>query len=420
MKSVNQLLEQKMHRMARQKIRSCTQPGTLNNILEQEMNMFFGEILNGCLKKEQEDVLQRAPYQRNGGTEKRNGHKLINLRGIFSRIILKKPVLRGKTPPSAILPMLRRCGQGIIAMLASRFWLRGTATRAVAEELNLAFGTKLHSCDISTFTEKLLPDIRAWIEKPIDDNIEYLFLDAIYLPARKSAVVQSGNEKKKGFTTDQALLAAIGIDEDGKKRILGFLFGDKECADSWNTILEDLLRRGLNRDFLRLVISDDHKAIQAAVKDTLGVPHQLCVIHKMRNTLVRVARNHRSEFYRDFTAIYWAESREKAFQAIGVLSAKWQALYPKAVKSAIDRPEMFLNFMNEPDKLWKILRSTNLIERFNRELRRRLNPAGAIHSENELWKLVWSISVAQEKRWYTVKKEAVKELKTKSTYKLAA
>jgi transposase-like protein len=416
MKSVNQLLEQKIHKMARQKVRSCTQPGTLNNILEQEMNMFFGEVLNSCLKKEQEALLQRAPYQRNGGTEKRNGHKLVNLRGIFSRITLKKPVLRGKTPTSAILPMLRRCGQGIIAMLASRFWLRGTATRAVAQELNQTFGTKLHSCDITAFTNTLLPDIQAWLEKPITENIEYLFLDAIYLPARKSAVAQS----EKGFTTDQALLAAIGIDEHGKKHVLGFLFGDKECSDSWDAILKELLRRGLKRDFLRLVISDDHKAIHAAVKDTLGVPHQLCVIHKMRNTLVRVAKNHRSEFYNDFKAIYWAESIEKAYQAIGVLSAKWQTIYPKAVQSAVDRPENFLKFMKEPAGLWKILRSTNLIERFNRELRRRLNPAGAMHSENELWKLVWSISIAQEKRWHIVKMEVVKELKNKKTYKIAA
>jgi transposase-like protein len=419
MKSVNQLLEQQMHRITRQRIRACTQPGSLNHVVEQEMSAFLSDILNLRLKEEQEELLGRAPYERNGDNKKRNGHKSVFLKGFFKKIMVRKPVLRGKTPPSTILPLLRRWGNGMIAMLASRFWLRGTATRAVAEELNQVFGTKLHSCDISTFTEKLLPDIRAWLEKPIDDNIEYLFLDAIYLPARKSAVVQSGNEKKKGFTMDQALLAAIGIDEDGKKHVLGFLFGDRECSDSWNTILEDLLRRGLKRDFLRLVISDDHKAIQSAVKNTLGVPHQLCVIHKMRNTLVRVAKNHRSEFYSDFTAIYWAKSREKAFESIGVLTAKWKKLYPKAVQSATDRPEDFLRFMNEPDTLWKTLRSTNLIERFNRELRRRLNPAGAMHSENELWKLVWSVSVAQEQRWYTMKKKSVKELPQKQAIKLA-
>lgn len=416
MKSVNQLLEQQIHKTARQRVRASTQPGSLNNVIEQEISIFLTDVLNQRLKKEQEDTLQRFPYQRTPDGRKRNGHKAFTLIGLFHKLTLKRPVLRGKTPPSKILSMLRRCGHSMIALLASRFWLRGTATRAVAQELNAVYGTKLHSSDISIFTEQLLPEVNSWLERPIDSHIEYLFVDAVYLSCKKAAVAQ----KQKGFTTDQALLCAIGIDGDGKKHVLGFLLGDRESTESWSALLKDIVRRGLNRKTLKLVISDDHKAILAAVKDVLNVSHQLCIIHKMRNTLVRVAKEHRSDFYLDFKAIYWAESREQAYQAIGELTAKWKRLYPKAVQCATDRPELFLLFMLQPENLWTLLRSTNLIERFNREIRRRLNPAGAMQSENELWKLIWSISVSQEKRWHIAKKEVVKELKTKSAYKLAA
>ena len=159
-----------------------------------------------------------------------------------------------------------------------------------------------------------------------------------------------------------------------------------------------------------MVISDDHKAIDAAVAQTLGVAHQFCVIHKMRNALVRVAAHHRTAFFKDFKAIFWADSRDTAFLALGQLQERWQRLYPKATQIVTREPERFLRFFDQPAPLWTILRSSNLIERFNRELRRRLRPAGAMQTEHELWKLVWSVSTEQEKRWAKRKPNGSKEM----------
>jgi len=273
-------------------------------------------------------------------------------------------------------------------LLASRFWLRSTATRAVAQEINGVFGTRMSASDVSSFTEALVPDINAWLARPLTEGITYLFIDAIYLPVRKP-----------GFTAKQALLVALGLTKDGKRHVLGLLLGDKESIDSWSALLKELLARGLERDVLALVISDDHKAIRAAVQNVLGLPHQLCIIHKMRNTLVRVAAAHRQEFHADFKAAFWADSRQDALMALRRLEAKWIKIYPKAVQSATADAEHFLRFHDQPMPLWTILRSTNLIERFNRELRRRLRPAGAMQSENETWKIVWAVSSEQEKRW---------------------
>jgi transposase-like protein len=343
--------------------------------------------------------LGRAPYERSADGPRRNGSKIVRLKGIFSAFRLRRPVLRGKTPASPILEAFKRLGSGIVGLLASRFWLRGTATRAVAQEINDAFGTKLSASDVSKFTETILPDVQTWLNRPVPQEIRYLFIDALYIPVRRP-----------GFTSKQALLVALGVTESGHRQVLGFLLGDKESLDSWSALLKDLLARGLNRDRLALVISDDHKAIRSAVDQVLGTAHQLCVVHKMRNALVRVGRQHRTAFYHDFTAVYWAESKDQALLALGRLQATWNKIYPKAVQTAAANAEHFLRFMDQPKSLWTSLRSTNIIERFNRELRRRLDSAGAMHSENELWKLVWAVGFEQEKRWEHRRVRGAKEL----------
>lgn len=399
MKTLTQMFEQQVHRAARARVRSCTQPGVVWNVLEGEVSAFLSDVLHQKLKQERDELLGRAPYERAADGPRRNGFKTVSLKGLFSAFRLRRPVLRGKTPASPLLESLKRLGSGIVGLIASRFWLRGAATRAVAQEINGAFGTRLSASDVSRFTETVLPDVQAWLGRPIPKNIRYLFIDALYLPVRRP-----------GFTSKQALLVALGVTESGHRHVLGFLLGDKESLDSWSALLKDLLARGLNRDALALVVSDDHKAIRSAVNQVLGVSHQLCVIHKMRNALVRVGRQHRAAFTLDFKAVYWAESKDLALLALGRLQATWGRIYPKAVQTATADAEHFLRFMDQPKSLWTSLRSTNIIERFNRELRRRLDSAGAIHSENELWKLLWAVGSEQEKRWERRRVRGAKEL----------
>jgi transposase-like protein len=400
MKTLAQVLEQQVHQSLRKRIRMSTQPGAVLNVLEGEISTFLSEVINQRLKQEQEEFLQRVPYQRSADRRYRNGFKTVRIKGFVKSLFVKKPVLRLKTPSYFALEVLRKFGKGLLASLASRFWLRGASTRAVAQELNQTFGTKLSATDISNFSRELLPDVQAWLSRPVPQDIAYLFLDAIYLPVRKP-----------GFTSKQALLGAVGMTPQGNRHVLGFLLGDCESEDSWSALTKDLLDRGLNRSALKLVISDEHKAIVSTVEKTLGVTHQLCVIHKMRNSLSRVASKHRKAFYADFTAIFWADSRELALVALGKLQEKWSSVYPKAVQVVANNIRAFLHFFDHQKHLWTILRSTNLIERFNREIRRRLNPAGAIASESELWKLLWSVSTNQEAHWVKRKLRNVKDLR---------
>jgi transposase-like protein len=400
MKSVSQNLSQQTRRFIRFKIRQELQPGLVMALVESEMHSVLAESLNQSLLLEQSDLLGRDQHERlEADTPYRNGYKAFRLKGIFSSVMLRRPVLRGTTPPSPFLESLKRTGKNLAGVLASRFWLRGASTRAVAQELNAAFGTRLRSADVSVLTNKLLPEAHAWLNRPITQEIAYLFLDAIYLPVRVSK-----------FTAKQAILVAIGVTPAGKRHVLGFLLGDRESEDSWSALIKELKARGLDSSKIRLAISDDHKAIGAAVSKLLAVPHQLCVVHKMRNVRVRIAGKDQKAFLADFKKIFWAPNREEAYIALGQLQSRWQKAYPKAVELTCADPERFLAFMAEDKAIWTTLRSSNLIERFNRELRRRLRPAGAMQAEGEVWKLVWSVSTEHERRWETKRVRGAKHL----------
>jgi len=364
------------------------QPGTLNAVVAQEVSTIITESLNAQLVAERDEALGRVPYERAVGSRKRNGFKPVRLMGLCGEMWLQRPVLRSGNLKLPLLGALKSAGKNLRDLLAARFWLRGASTRAVAEELRGAIGAKMSASTVSTVTNALEPVIRAWETSPIPAGIRYLFLDALYLPVRRP-----------GFTKDQALLIAIGVDGENRRYVLGFVLGDRENKDSWSALINDLLARGLDREALRLVVSDEHKGIESAVTELLGIAHQLCIVHLMRNVKARVSSPDWKKFLVDLHAVFWAASREQALLALGNLRGRWGESYPRALEIITRRFDDHVRFFAQPEKLWTLLRSTNLIERFNLEMRRRLNSAGTMHSELEVSKIAWAVSQAQQNRW---------------------
>jgi transposase-like protein len=384
----NQVIEKIVNSQVRKRVKSAIQTDKLQNILIQEMNSAIATAFNERLESERDLALERDQYERVAGSVKRNGFKEFSIAGLFGRIALRRPVVRSGALVLPLAKALKSAGIALRDILAIRFWLRGTATRAVAEELNTVIGTRLTHSTVSKLTNTLEPVLREWETRPVPKGIKYLFLDAIYLPVRRP-----------GFTSKQALLVALGVTGAGQRHILGFLLGDKESADSWKSLVKDLLARGLDRAQINLAISDEHKGIESAVQDLLGVPHQLCVVHLLRNVRIKVAAPHRKAFIACFREIFWAKNRDGANRALGAMQGRWGAAYPGAVALVTRRFEDHMLFQNEPEHLWTLLRSSNLIERFNLELRRRMNSAGTMHSELEVLKLIWAVSLPQEARW---------------------
>ena len=397
-----QIIEKLVNSQIRKSIKVVVNSDSTQNVITQTLNSAIAAIFNAHLENERDMILEREQYERVAGSVKRNGFKKFTIAGLFGRMSLRRPVVRSGTLKLPLATALKNAGTALRDLLAIRFWLRGVGTRGVAEEVNKALGTKLSHSTVSVITNTLEPLLREWETRPIPAGIKYLFLDAIYLPVRRGSVRK------------QALLVALGVTEKGERHILGFLLGDRESADSWKALIKDLLKRGLNRSALSLTVSDEHKGIESAVSNELGVPHQLCIVHLLRNVRLRVAAPHRKKFISDFRDIFWAETRDESSRALGALQGRWGSVYPKAVSLIIRRFEDHMQFQKEPKEFWTLLRSSNLIERFNLELRRRLNSAGAMQTELEVLKLIWAISTSQEERWskrtWTARKNRRKEV----------
>jgi len=186
--------------------------------------------------KSGDEALAREPYERVEGSPKRNGFKLVSLPGLWGRMTLRRPVVRAGTLRLRLLEALKAGGRRLRDVLAVRFWLRGASTAAVAEELREVIGARMSKSTVSTLSNALEPVIRDWETRPVPADIRYLFLDALYLPVRRP-----------GFTKDQALLLALGVDSQDRRHVLAFALGDRESKDSWTSLLKDLLARGLDR-----------------------------------------------------------------------------------------------------------------------------------------------------------------------------
>lgn len=393
MKNIQQSLQVLAKENVKAQVRAVVDSGDLQVWVEQEINGLLVNALNARLKEERDEFLGRESYAaRPLEGAYRNGFRNMVLPGPFGRLALKKPVLRQGGFIPRTLEALREGTGNLMAFLGRRFWLKGASTRAVAQELNGVFGTKHTANQVSQWIQDLEPVVAVWEKRPLAEGIQYLYLDALYVSLKRLESFEN-----------QALLVAIGVDGTMHRHFLGFVVGDSESKESWMVLLGDLLSRGLDRKILRLVVSDAHGSILAAVKETLSIPHQLCVVHKMRNVRLRVAAKNQKEFLQDFKKIYWADSKNQALVALGELKAKWGKAYPKAVEMTEKDFEKYTVFLQEDPKHWMLLRSTNLIERFNRELRRRFKPVGGMTNEKTLVKLLWGVATAQQERWNRIK-----------------
>lgn len=351
-------------------------------------NRHIMEAINAQMLKERDDFLGRQPYQRGQEPVYRNGFKVVSAPSLGGLLTLRKPVLRRGGFVSPTWKAVRKAGRALIGFLAGRLWLQGVSTRSAALEINTAFGTRMGPNTITQTTQGLAPAIATLVKRRMPANLRYLYLDALYVALRGPEHFEKS-----------ALLVAIGVDESMKRHFLGFLLVSRENRETWSALIRDLLDRGLGDSSVRLVISDAHEGIREAVKDCLRIPHQLCVVHKQRNACARVSHANQKAFRADFKRVFWAESRSQALVALGGLQAKWERVHPKAVETVERDLEDYLRFYDEDPKYWTITRSSNLIERFMEELRRRLKPARGMQNEFVLEKLVYGVATSQQARW---------------------
>jgi len=196
------------------------------------------------------------------------------------------------------------------------------------------------------------------------------------------------------------VLVAIGVREDGTKLVLSLQSGDKESATAWREFFRDLKGRGLNPSFVQLGIMDGLTGLEKVFEEEFShAKIQRCQVHVARNVLAKVPTSLKQQVADDLRSIFYASSRKKAEEFAVSFAAKWEKDLPSAVKCLANSLSSCLTFFSFPEEEWISLRTTNIIERLNKEFKRRTKPMEIVAGENACYLLLAFISLKMELSW---------------------
>ena len=262
-------------------------------------------------------------------------------------------------------------------------FLCGVGTRKMKRALRSILGDGgLSHASVSRIVANLNRSLKEWLTRPIEDDIEVLYLDGVFLRIKERGI-------KKRPT-----LFAMGITRSGETRILGFWHAWQESADEWQAFCQSLWERGLKGSSLKLVVADGASAISCAV--TLLWPDALiqsCVFHKMRNLVFALKRHPLKRLVlKDAKVIWQATSRAEAMRRISHFRAKWSRTCPKAVRNFIRDIDFCLSYFHLEPAMWRRVRTNNPLDRFFREIKRRINPMGPFADRQSASRILFAIA----------------------------
>jgi putative transposase len=326
-------------------------------------------ILHATMEHELEALLAARPYERSlDRAGYRNGHFRRWLATELGSIELSVPRARDLAySPSFLLRAARRTST--VDELLRQAFLRGLSTRETAALAERLTGVSLSAASVSRLTAVLDGRVASFHRRRIGLAVRYLLLDGIWVSIRAA----------NGRASRRVILAAYGIDGAGHRELLDYRQAMGESASAWGTLLRSLIARGLDLDAITLVVADGAGGIAAAVEEAFpDAGFQRCWTHRVRNLLDAIPMGERPSCLRDLRAIYRAPTRRAAVAAYWRFAESWRARHPRLVKGLERDLDSLLEIFSLPAPLRLSLRTTNLIERAFRELRRRIRSIGAL------------------------------------------
>ena len=332
------------------------------------------ETLNGLLEAEAQKLTQAARYERSEERQAyRSGHYQRNLTTSSGDVTLNVPRLKGATFETAIIERYRRRESSVEEALIEMY-LAGVSVRRVEDITEALWGSKVSPSTISELNKKAYVHIEDWRNRPLQGGkYPYVYVDGIYL-----------RRNWGGEYENVAVLVAIAVNEDGYREVLGAAEGMKEDKASWVSFFQWLKGRGL--EGVQLIVGDKCLGMLEAVGDA---KYQRCVVHFYRNVFSCVPRTKGKLVAKMLKAIHAQESRAAAqAKARDVVTALREMKLPEAAKKVEDGLEETLAYTAFPYEHWTRIRTNNVIERLNREIRRRTRVVGAFPDGNSALMLV--------------------------------
>lgn len=327
------------------------------------------------------------PYERNEArTAQRNGYKERSLKTRVGEIVLKKPQFRDKSFKSCVFDKYSRVEVALTNAIAESY-LQGVSTRRIRDVISHLGVERLSASTVSRISKELDEKVEEFLKRPIERPIPYIFVDASYFKVRDG-----------GKYVTKAFLIITGIRDDGHREILGAKITDNESEGFWSGFFDELTDRGLKG--VALVVSDGHKGIQSAVSSKfLGASWQMCQVHFSRAVLNNISHKDKEE-----VAEKLREGFEDELKMMELAAQLRQKRYSKSAETIERFSQDIWNHRAYPKAHWKKIRTTNGLERINKELKRRSRVVGAFPNDGALLRLGVAILMDINEEWLTGRK----------------
>ncbi len=298
------------------------------------------------------------------------------------------PRIRGVRYESGIIPRYKQRVDAVEAALMKIF-VYGVSTRLTGQALRPLLGEAVSAQTVSHIAGSLDADLKRYHSRKFKDEYLYLFLDGIYLTTR------TGLGAKK-----EVVLTVCGLKVDGRRELIDFVVTTAEGGKKWWRFLNDLHRRGLTGEPLVLVVMDGNPGLENAVDLVWAfVKRQRCRAHKLRNVANYLKKKHLDQCMKGARAIYRAKNRKEAEESFVRREKKWRAIAPKAVRCLEKDLEELLHFYSCPKEIWIKVRTTNVIERAFREVRKRTRPMSCFTNVPSIERIVFAMMSHLNEQW---------------------
>lgn len=372
----------------------------LDEILKDYKNPedFFGD--NGILKSLQKRLLERImeselehdlgyskhSSEGNNSGNSRNGYGEKTIRSDKGEIRIKTPRdRRGDFEPKIIQKHQRRF-DGFDKHILS-LYSRGMSVSDIKSQLEELYGVDISTSLISTVTEGVMEDVKAWQSRSLDKIYPIVYLDALVIKVREN-----------NHIINKAFYLALGINIEGKKELLGIWISQTEGAKFWLSVLTDLKNRGVNDILIACVdgLTGFPEAIETVYPKT---EIQLCIVHQIRSSLRFVGYKNKKEVAKDLKAIYGAKTLEEAELGLSYFKGKWDETYPSISKSWENKWVHLTPFFAYPPEIRKVIYTTNAIESLNMTLRKYIKNKRVFPTNDSAKKQLYMALNLVSKRW---------------------
>jgi len=375
----------------REKLTALLQQFDVNSM--QDINDLFKDMISAFLENglegELDDHLGYTKYDyRNKSTDNcRNGTSSKKLKSSYGEIDIDVPRDRKAEFEPELVKKQQTSISGDIEEKIISMYAKGMTTSDIESHIKEIYGLSVSDSTISRITDKILPVVREWQNRPLESVYPVVFLDAVHFHVRS-----------EGQIIKKAVYVAIGLTENGIREVLGMWVGENESAKFWLSVLNSLKNRGLEDILIACVdgLTGFNDAIEAAYPKT---EIQQCIIHQIRNTTRFVYYKDIKELMGDLKEIYAAADEQAALQALDAFDSKWSTKYPKTAKSWKDNWATLSTYFKYPQEVRTLIYTTNIIEGFNRQLRKVTKSKSVFPTDDSLLKMLYLAMIDITKKW---------------------